>query len=477
MNFHILTLFPEMVMQGLSASVIGRAAQKGLLSVAAVDIRDYTQDKHNKVDDYPYGGGAGMLMQAQPVYDAWNAVAKRIGRAPRTVYLTPQGTTFTQAKAKELAKEDELVLLCGHYEGIDERVLEEIVTDYVSIGDYVLTGGELPAMVLVDAVARMVPGVLGNDSSGAAESFEGNLLEYPQYSRPKEWHGKSVPEVLLSGNQKLIDAWRREEAIERTRQRRPDLYRSYQKLEECRQTLLRQKLHHIDMTELIARGQARLVCGEGGNVCLQDKESGIYFHTAEDEAAGNRLLEALREDAKEPFMLTLHQAFMVEPAQEILKAKLLMTCSQAVYTRKEKLPVTGLYRLDGKECQGQAQIRKLETCHIDTVMKYYKMVDDPDYMKERVGKGWMFGAFMDGELAGFAGMHTEGGIGMLFVLPGYRGKKIGKALETYMINLSLDRGYTPFGQVVEGNGISHRMQESLGLYFSKEPVYWLSQEQ
>ena len=176
MKFYILTLFPDMVSQGLNTSIIGRAAAKGLLHIECINIRDYTKDKHKKVDDYPYGGGAGMLMQAQPVYDAWRSVAQRIGGRPRTVYLTPQGRTFDQGQAKELALETDLVLLCGHYEGIDERVLEEIVTDYVSIGDYVLTGGELAAMVVADAVSRMVPGVLSNDASGSLESFEGSLL-------------------------------------------------------------------------------------------------------------------------------------------------------------------------------------------------------------------------------------------------------------------------------------------------------------
>ena len=221
MKFHILTLFPEMVQHGLATSILGRAAEKNLISIDAVNIRDYTQDKHGKVDDYTYGGGAGMLMQAQPVYDAYRSVAgeKKI----RCVYLTPQGEPFTQKKAKELSGEEELVLLCGHYEGIDERVLEEIVTDYVSIGDYVLTGGELPAMVMVDAISRMVPGVLANDESGTTESFEGNLLEYPQYSRPEDWMGKKVPAILLSGDHAKVEAWRREQSIKRTMERRPDL--------------------------------------------------------------------------------------------------------------------------------------------------------------------------------------------------------------------------------------------------------------
>ena len=223
MNFHILTLFPDMVMQGLSTSIIGRAKDRGLLSIEAVNIRDYTLERHKKVDDYPYGGGAGMLMQAQPVYYAWMSVVNRIGYKPRTVYLTPQGPTFTQPMAKNFALEKDLILLCGHYEGIDERVLEEIVTDYVSIGDYVLTGGELPAMVMVDAISRMVPGVLTNDESGSTESFEGNLLEYPQYSRPEVWHDRKVPEILMSGHHANVEKWRREQSLLRTRQRRPDL--------------------------------------------------------------------------------------------------------------------------------------------------------------------------------------------------------------------------------------------------------------
>lgn len=223
MKFHVLTLFPDMVMQGLMTSITGRAVQQKKIDIDAVNIRDYTQDKHGRVDDYPYGGGAGMLMQAQPVYDAWKSVVDRIGYKPRTVYLTPQGPTFTQPMAKDLAQEKDLILLCGHYEGIDERVLEEIVTDYVSIGDYVLTGGELPAMVMVDAISRMVPGVLTNDESSSTESFEGNLLEYPQYSRPEEWHGKKVPEVLLSGHHGNVDKWRREQSIIRTARWRPDL--------------------------------------------------------------------------------------------------------------------------------------------------------------------------------------------------------------------------------------------------------------
>ena len=236
MNIHIMTLFPEMVMGGLNTSITGRAISKGILSIEAVNIRDYAFNKHNSVDDYPYGGGAGMLMQAEPVYQCYQAIIDKIHtqggadselcvekKKPRVLYMSPQGQTFTQGMAEELAQEEELIFLCGHYEGIDERVLDEIVTDYVSIGDYVLTGGELPAMVMADAISRMVPGVLTNEESGATESFEGNLLEYPQYSRPAEWNGKKVPEVLLSGDHNKIESFRRKQSIMRTKKYRPDL--------------------------------------------------------------------------------------------------------------------------------------------------------------------------------------------------------------------------------------------------------------
>ena len=223
MHFYIMTLFPDMVLNGLNTSITGRAIEKGLLSIDAVNIRDYAYNKHNSVDDYPYGGGAGMLMQAEPVYQTYEAICQKSGKRPRVVYLSPQGRTFCQTMAEEYAREEELVLLCGHYEGIDERVLEEIVTDYVSIGDYVLTGGELPAMIMVDAISRLVPGVLHNDVSAEFESFQDNLLEYPQYSRPEIWHEKQVPQVLLSGHHANIEAWRREQSIIRTAKNRPDL--------------------------------------------------------------------------------------------------------------------------------------------------------------------------------------------------------------------------------------------------------------
>ncbi len=227
MNFHVLTLFPQMILDGLNTSITGRAIDKGILSVEAVDIRDFSTNKHMKVDDYPYGGGAGMVMQAEPVQAAYEHVAERLSKKPRVIYMTPQGHTFNQQMAHDFAKEEDLVILCGHYEGIDERVLENIVTDYVSIGDYVLTGGELAAMVVIDSVSRLVPGVLNNTESAETESFENGLLEYPQYTRPVEFMGKRVPDVLLSGNHAKVDAWRFEKSLERTKKYRPDLYEEY----------------------------------------------------------------------------------------------------------------------------------------------------------------------------------------------------------------------------------------------------------
>lgn len=271
MFFHVLTLFPDMIRDGFATSILGRAAEKGILSLEAVNIRDYTKSRHKKVDDYPYGGGAGMLMQAQPVYDACQAVMEGIqarretavlegsesGRDAqpgnpeperdaqpgdqepernvqaseqkrvRVIYLTPTGQVFSQQMARELAKEEDLIFLCGHYEGIDERVLKRIVTDYVSIGDYVLTGGELPAMVMMDAIARNVPGVLGNEESAQTESFDDGLLEYPQYTRPEVWEGESVPEILLSGDHAKVEEWRLEKSLAKTKEVRPELYESW----------------------------------------------------------------------------------------------------------------------------------------------------------------------------------------------------------------------------------------------------------
>jgi tRNA (guanine-N1)-methyltransferase len=223
MNFHVLTLFPEMVSQGLNTSIIGRAAAQDLISINTIDIREYSKDKHRHVDDYPYGGGAGMVMQAEPIYNAYAELKNKIGKKPRVIYVTPQGSVFNQNMAKNMAQDEDLVFLCGHYEGVDERILDLIVTDYVSIGDYVLTGGELPAMVMIDCISRLVSGVLSNKESGEQETFSDNLLEYPQYTRPKTFMGMDVPEILLSGHHKKIGEWQREQSVIRTAIRRPDL--------------------------------------------------------------------------------------------------------------------------------------------------------------------------------------------------------------------------------------------------------------
>lgn len=228
MRIDILTLFPDMCRAYYSESIIGRAINKGVIEVNAINIRDYTLDKHNRVDDTPYGGGMGMLMQAQPIYDCYEALCKELGKKPHLIYLSPQGKVLTQQRARELSEMDNIAMLCGHYEGIDERVLEEIVDEEISIGDYVLTGGELPALVLTDCIARMVDGVLPNEEAFSLESHYSGLLEHPQYTKPFSWRGKEVPAVLISGHHANIEKWKREESIKRTYERRPELLETAQ---------------------------------------------------------------------------------------------------------------------------------------------------------------------------------------------------------------------------------------------------------
>ncbi len=227
LNYHIMTLFPEMFEGVFATSILKRGIEQNIISYEAHNIRDYTEDKHMKTDDYPYGGGAGMVMQVQPIMSCYEAIKKKCEGDCRVVYLTPWGKTFDNDMAIEMAQEKELIFLCGHYEGVDERVIEEIVTDPVSIGDYVLTGGELASMVMIDAISRQIPGFLGNDSSTEDESFQNGLLEYPQYSRPYEIIGRKVPDVLLSGDHAKVDEWRFEQSIERTKKYRPDLWEEY----------------------------------------------------------------------------------------------------------------------------------------------------------------------------------------------------------------------------------------------------------
>lgn len=223
MKISILTLFPEMCNAYLSESIIGRARSAGKVQIECVDIRDYTKDKHRRVDDTPYGGGMGMIMQVDPVYNCFQAICEKDGTVPHLIYLTPQGKTLTQKRVVELSKLDNIALLCGHYEGIDERVIEELQPEEISVGDYVLTGGELPALILADSVSRMLPGVLSNNECFEEESHFNSLLEYPQYTRPYEWRGRKVPDVLLTGHHANVDKWRREQSLKRTAERRPDM--------------------------------------------------------------------------------------------------------------------------------------------------------------------------------------------------------------------------------------------------------------
>lgn len=227
MKFDVLTLFPETFNLVMGESIIGRAQEKGLIEVKAVNIRDYSKDKHRKVDDYPFGGGNGMVMTCQPVFDAFSAITEGIKMKPKVIYMSPQGKVLTQDMARELSREEHLILLCGHYEGIDERIIDEIVDEEISIGDYVLTGGELPAMVLIDCVSRLIPGVLSSEGSFSDESHFNGLLEYPQYTRPAEYNGLTIPDVLLSGHHANIDKWRTQQSLERTKKKRPDLYNAY----------------------------------------------------------------------------------------------------------------------------------------------------------------------------------------------------------------------------------------------------------
>lgn len=468
MNFHVLTLFPDMVERGLATSILGRAAKGSLIEIHGVDIREYTLDKHRKVDDYPYGGGAGMLMQAQPVYDAYKAVEDKIlaaGRkSPRVIYLSPQGRTFSQKVAEELAGEEELVFLCGHYEGIDERVLEEIVTDEISIGDYVLTGGELAAMVMIDAIARLVPGVLNNTESAHTESFHKDLLEYPQYSRPEIWRGRKVPEVLLSGDHKKIEEWRLKQAVSRTERKRPDLYARYRKTQEIIAGLMKNKLIHMDMIELLRRGEADVLAEEEGGVLLKPKGTAIGMLSCADARAGRRILESIRGNGLSNIRsLVVHQEFLYPVLQEESCWKEGIVCRQAVYTRGVVLPV-----------DKKVTIRRLTEDYLETVSNHYHLTDDPGYLRDRIRAGVLYGAFLQDTLTGFAGEHEEGSMGMLEVFPEYRRMGIAAALESFTINRLLAAGRTPFCQIIEGNEASIRLQEKLGLRISKDTLCWFS---
>lgn len=241
MKITIMTLFPEMCNAVLDESIIGRARKNGIIEIDTVNIRDFTHDKHNRVDDAPYGGGMGMLMQTQPIYDCFASLCSEDGKKPHLIYMSAQGKTLTQKRVKELSQLPNIAILCGHYEGVDERIIEEIVDEEISVGDYVLTGGELPALILSDSIARMIDGVLPNDEAKELESHYSGLLEYPQYTRPPEWHGREVPDILLSGHHGNIDKWRREKSLERTLERRPDMLKSAELTKKDREYLAKLK--------------------------------------------------------------------------------------------------------------------------------------------------------------------------------------------------------------------------------------------
>lgn len=471
MKFHVLTLFPEMLEHGLHQSILGKAVEKGQLSFHMVNIRDYTQDKHGKVDDYPYGGGAGMLMQAQPVYDAYQSVIRETAdvakpvKKLRTIYVTPQGRTFTQDMARELAREEELVFLCGHYEGIDERVLEEIVTDYVSIGDYVLTGGELPAMVMIDAIARLVPGVLHNGESAETESFHRHLLEYPQYSRPEVWHDRQVPEVLLSGNHRQIETWRLEQSLARTGERRPDLYLQYQNEQKLIHTLAKQKRKYIHMMEQLARGKARIMCQKDVNVLLQVEGCQSYSLYAESPAAAELLTESpggVRMLQQKRFTLAVCQDMIRELLQRRYGFEAEQVCYQACYTRKEPLRVP---------CRN---IRPLTDSDLPYVVSHCQEYEEA-YLQQRIRAGTMFGIYTEREelLSGFIGLHEEGDMGMLYVEREHRRQGLAVSLESWLINEQLKRGEIPYCQIEEGNDAVVGLQKKLGLYLCQEPMWKL----
>ncbi len=410
MDFKILTLFPDMIMSGLSESITGRAMGSGLINIDAVDIRTFSKDKHSRVDDYTYGGGAGMLMQAQSVYDAYKAVAGDVKK--RCVYVTPQGKPFTQNMAHDFALEDELIILCGHYEGIDERVLEEIVTDYVSIGDYVLTGGELAAMVIVDAVSRLVPGVLGNSESAVGESFNGHLLEYPQYSRPEVWHEKRVPDELLCGDPKRINAWRLEKSIERTRERRPDLYEKYKKDNAAIERMLTKKRLLIPMVELIRRGLGEVV--ENDDTVTVNCETLKKIYTWVDG----------------------EETVVVQGANELATEK---QFKSFIYTQKNQLPAPRI------------SVAEAKTEDLDFILDCFEGSYKKEYILRLIAHGRVYAS---GNTAAF-----EAFDGSIRVSNGADRN----GLVAYLTNRQLQKGYVPYLLVETTNNYQEDF-DSIGYY-------------
>lgn len=432
MKFHVMTLFPEMIENGLNTSILGRAASKGVLEFHTVNMRDYTLDKHGKVDDYPYGGGAGMLIQAQPVFDAYQSIATKSSKKLRTIYLTPQGRTFDQKFAKELAGEEELVFLCGHYEGIDERVLEEIVTDYVSIGDYVLTGGELPVMVMIDAISRMVPGVLNNEVSAETETFHNDLLEYPQYTRPEIWHEKSVPEVLLSGNHKKIMQWRMEQSVERTLQRRPDLYKKYQKKQEVKNRLLKKKRVFIHMAEFLNRGLGDLYYAEGYNICM-----------------GNTKLTLLSAETK-------------ADAETLIK-KQCKNFSQTLITPQEY--IKELLLEENEEWKATAYV---QACYTNKVPLHVP------YKDIRVTQEGTIVAYENDAMIGQIEIMSDGSLGYPEIQTDCDNAELAESLLAFAMNIQIFELQIPFIRVEQKEKDLLEILEKMGLYFSDIPIWILT---
>jgi tRNA (guanine37-N1)-methyltransferase len=475
MNFHVLTLFPDMITGAFSASILGKAQHKGLLHLHTVNIRDYTLDRHQKVDDYPYGGGAGMLMQAQPVFDAW----KSLGGKKRTIYLSPQGKPFTQKIAKELAKEDELVFLCGHYEGIDERVLEEIVTDYVSIGDYILTGGELPALVMMDAIARLVPGVLHNHLSAQGESFHNDLLEYPQYSRPEIWEGKRVPEVLLSGDQRRIRVWQREQAIQRTAAARPDLYTTYLQKEAAVKRLKRYKRENIHLIEAMERGSGEVIYESDASLLLYLQESRICLlggigKMRSDDADW---LSAIPEQAMGIWIpnIVVNEAESIGKTEDAGRNTQILIRNQlqqrfayaddrnyclASYTMREKLPwhsreifrkETSIPVHTGLTRQGEAETEPILRHQLSAVTKIQSLY-----------------VCMVKELpAAVASICEDGSIALPYVEEEFRNTTIAADLTAYLVNLFCEQGRSAFIYMSRNNSQGLKMLSDLRFNISR----------
>ncbi|MDR2044330.1 MAG: tRNA (guanosine(37)-N1)-methyltransferase TrmD [Clostridium sp.] len=448
MRFHILTLFPDMVGQALNAGILGRAAKKGVLTFDVVNIRDHTLDKHGKTDDYPYGGGAGMLLQAQPVFDAWKS-AEGAEKSVRTIYVTPQGVPFSQKLAQELSRERELIFLCGHYEGVDERVLEEVVTDFVSIGDYVLTGGELPAMVMIDAVSRLVPGVLHNGFSAQTETFWNDLLEYPQYSRPETWHGKTVPPVLRSGDHRKIAQWRLDRARERTARFRPDLLEKYRQKQEIIRVLSSRKREYIHMIAALGQGLGEPLYFGGGELLIHLPQSRLCMLAAVPEAAGG--LPALQGEGcfdripQDTKWLIVQGEARLRQAEDLLGMEVSGGFRQAYASRKEALPVR------------HKDIRFLEG----------------KWEGEKLRAETLYGAFVEGTLAGCAALYEDGSLGTLSLQEEYRGTGIEEALMAYAINRAKERGWIPFCRIFQGEEASLELVRKLGLNLSRDTIWWM----